>query len=182
MAAGVAAEPVLVDRLDELRRGLGRSRLERFGKRRHGCDLIAIGIRDQGSAVAIRTAADIARSTPNAGSRVLIADPGSLIPDPDKVQFRTWRRPWRSSAPRQTGSKFGNKALRAFEQQGYTVIPINPHEAEIEGHRAYRIGARRSWADRHGDGLRSASLRIACRRGARAEGRRGSLAEPRRRR
>ena len=24
--------------------------------------------------------------------------------------------------------KFGNKALRAFERQGYTVIPINPHE------------------------------------------------------
>jgi hypothetical protein len=33
--------------------------------------------------------------------------------------------------------KFGNKALRAFEQQGYTVIPINPHETEIEGHRTY---------------------------------------------
>src|SRR5262245_57351999 len=34
--------------------------------------------------------------------------------------------------------KFGNKALRAFEHQGYTVIPINPHESVIEGHRAYR--------------------------------------------
>lgn len=34
-------------------------------------------------------------------------------------------------------SKYGNKALRAFAQQGYTVIPINPHEAEIEGHRTY---------------------------------------------
>lgn len=33
--------------------------------------------------------------------------------------------------------KFGNKALRAFERQGYTVIPINPHEGEIEGHKAY---------------------------------------------
>jgi hypothetical protein len=33
--------------------------------------------------------------------------------------------------------KFGNKAVRAFEHQGYTVIPINPHEKEIEGHRAY---------------------------------------------
>lgn len=33
--------------------------------------------------------------------------------------------------------KFGNKALRAFEQQGYTVIPINPHETEVEGHKAY---------------------------------------------
>jgi uncharacterized protein len=34
--------------------------------------------------------------------------------------------------------KFGNKALRAFEHQGYVVIPINPHEGVIEGHRAYR--------------------------------------------
>lgn len=33
--------------------------------------------------------------------------------------------------------KFGNKALRAFAQQGYTVFPINPHEREIEGHPAY---------------------------------------------
>ena len=34
-------------------------------------------------------------------------------------------------------SKFGNKALRAFEHQGYRVIPINPHEQEVEGHKAY---------------------------------------------
>lgn len=34
-------------------------------------------------------------------------------------------------------AKYGNKALRAFERQGYTVIPINPHETDIEGHKAY---------------------------------------------
>jgi len=34
-------------------------------------------------------------------------------------------------------SKFGNKAVRAFRQQGYAVLPINPHETEIEGLRAY---------------------------------------------
>ena len=34
--------------------------------------------------------------------------------------------------------KFGNKALRAFETQGYTVIPINPNEADVEGHKTYR--------------------------------------------
>ena len=33
--------------------------------------------------------------------------------------------------------KFGNKALRAFAQRGYTVVPINPTETEVEGHRAY---------------------------------------------
>lgn len=34
-------------------------------------------------------------------------------------------------------AKFGNKALRAFANRGYTVIPINPTEAEIEGYRSY---------------------------------------------
>ena len=34
-------------------------------------------------------------------------------------------------------NKFGNRALRAFRQQGYTVVPINPHEAEVEGLKAY---------------------------------------------
>jgi predicted CoA-binding protein len=33
--------------------------------------------------------------------------------------------------------KFGNKALRAFRAQGYTVVPINPHETSVEGERAY---------------------------------------------
>jgi predicted CoA-binding protein len=33
--------------------------------------------------------------------------------------------------------KFGNKALRAFAHQGYTVIPINPTESDVEGYRAY---------------------------------------------
>lgn len=33
--------------------------------------------------------------------------------------------------------KFGNKALRAFKAQGYTVVPINPNEAEVEGMKAY---------------------------------------------
>jgi uncharacterized protein len=34
-------------------------------------------------------------------------------------------------------SKFGNRAVRAFRGQGYTVVPINPHETEIEGLKAY---------------------------------------------
>jgi predicted CoA-binding protein len=33
--------------------------------------------------------------------------------------------------------KFGNKALRAFVKRGYTVIPINPNEREVEGYRTY---------------------------------------------
>src|SRR6476619_3721242 len=34
--------------------------------------------------------------------------------------------------------KFGNRALRAYRDQGYTVVPINPHETEVEGLRSYR--------------------------------------------
>jgi predicted CoA-binding protein len=33
--------------------------------------------------------------------------------------------------------KFGNKAVRGYQLQGYTVIPINSHEAEVEGIPAY---------------------------------------------
>ncbi len=30
-------------------------------------------------------------------------------------------------------NKFGNKAFRAFQKKGYTVIPVNPNEPEVEG-------------------------------------------------
>jgi predicted CoA-binding protein len=33
--------------------------------------------------------------------------------------------------------KFGNKALRAFRDEGHTVIPINPNEREVEGLATY---------------------------------------------
>ena len=33
--------------------------------------------------------------------------------------------------------KFGNKALRAFQAEGHTVIPINPPETHVEGVKAY---------------------------------------------
>jgi predicted CoA-binding protein len=33
--------------------------------------------------------------------------------------------------------KFGNRAVRAFQRQGYTVVPINPHEHEVEGLKTY---------------------------------------------
>ena len=35
-------------------------------------------------------------------------------------------------------NKFGNKAVRAFQQQGYTVYPVNPKETEIEGLRVFK--------------------------------------------
>jgi uncharacterized protein len=38
-----------------------------------------------------------------------------------------------SSNPR----KFGNRAVRAFRRQGYTVIPINPNETQVDGLKAY---------------------------------------------
>ena len=34
-------------------------------------------------------------------------------------------------------SKFGNRAVRAFQAKGYTVVPINPHQTEVEGLKAY---------------------------------------------
>lgn len=34
-------------------------------------------------------------------------------------------------------SKFGNKAVRAYIQRGYTVYPINPKADQIEGVTAY---------------------------------------------
>ena len=30
-------------------------------------------------------------------------------------------------------AKFGNKAVRAFAQRGYTVFPVNPKETAVEG-------------------------------------------------
>jgi predicted CoA-binding protein len=35
-------------------------------------------------------------------------------------------------------TKFGNKAVRAHQQMGYTVYPVNPKGGEIEGLKAYR--------------------------------------------
>jgi predicted CoA-binding protein len=33
--------------------------------------------------------------------------------------------------------KFGNKAFRAFRDEGYNVVPINPNEASVEGVATY---------------------------------------------
>ena len=35
-------------------------------------------------------------------------------------------------------TKFGNKAVRAFLQRGYTVYPVNPKETQIEGLPAFK--------------------------------------------
>jgi len=34
-------------------------------------------------------------------------------------------------------SKYGNKAVRAFRQGGWTVYPVNPSATEVEGIKAY---------------------------------------------
>ncbi|HEX5011784.1 MAG TPA: CoA-binding protein [Planctomycetota bacterium] len=34
--------------------------------------------------------------------------------------------------------KYGNKAVRAYLRQGWTVYPVHPHAPQIEGLRAYR--------------------------------------------
>ena len=33
--------------------------------------------------------------------------------------------------------KWGNKAVRAFLEQGYAVYPVNPNETEVEGLQSY---------------------------------------------
>jgi predicted CoA-binding protein len=38
-------------------------------------------------------------------------------------------------------AKFGNKAVRAFQQRGYTVYPVNPKETRIEGLPCFRAMA-----------------------------------------
>ncbi|MEO7298372.1 MAG: CoA-binding protein, partial [Verrucomicrobiota bacterium] len=35
-------------------------------------------------------------------------------------------------------AKFGNKAVRAFQQTGYKVFPVNPAQTEIEGLPCFR--------------------------------------------
>ena len=35
-------------------------------------------------------------------------------------------------------AKFGNKAVRAYQQRGYDVFPVNPKGGQIEGLTAYR--------------------------------------------
>lgn len=35
-------------------------------------------------------------------------------------------------------NKFGNKAVRAFQQQGYEVFPVNPKEETVEGLQAFK--------------------------------------------
>ena len=35
-------------------------------------------------------------------------------------------------------NKYGNKAVRAFLRQGYTVYPVNPNEETVEGAKAFR--------------------------------------------
>ncbi len=34
-------------------------------------------------------------------------------------------------------AKWGNKAVRAFTEQGFTVYPVNPNEPEVEGLKTY---------------------------------------------
>jgi predicted CoA-binding protein len=60
--------------------------------------------------------------------------------DPDRHRFKEFMASTRVVAvigASSNRSKFGNRAVRAFRGQGYTVVPINPHETEIEGLKAY---------------------------------------------
>ena len=56
-------------------------------------------------------------------------------------------------------NKFGNKAFRAFQAEGHTVIPINPNERSVEGVPTYPSVTDVPETDRHGDRLRAAGHR-----------------------
>ena len=69
---------------------------------------------------------------------VVRSDPGSRTPDPGTVTIA----PMPQTVVAVIGAssnrnKFGNRALRAYERQGYTVLAINPNEREVEGHTTY---------------------------------------------
>jgi predicted CoA-binding protein len=58
--------------------------------------------------------------------------------DPDRDRFKeAMARVVAVIGASSNRNKFGNRAVRAFRGQGYTVVPINPHETEIEGLKAY---------------------------------------------
>jgi uncharacterized protein len=62
------------------------------------------------------------------GIRIPDTDPGTITVMPKIVAIIG------ASSNR---NKFGNRALRAYERQGFTVLAINPNETEVEGHRTY---------------------------------------------
>lgn len=45
--------------------------------------------------------------------------------------------PWAVVGASQDRAKYGNKVLRAYQQNGKTVYPINPKADEVEGLKAY---------------------------------------------
>ena len=58
--------------------------------------------------------------------------------------------------------KFGNKAVRAYQRQGWTVYPVNPKEAgaTIEGLRVYAIAGGDPGPARPGGALRAARVGV----------------------
>lgn len=45
--------------------------------------------------------------------------------------------PWAVVGASSNREKYGNKVLRAYQQRGMEVFPINPREPEVEGLKAY---------------------------------------------
>ena len=57
-------------------------------------------------------------------------------------------------------TKYGNKAVRAFKQQGYQVFPVNPKATEIEGLPVFPNISARSGSPQPGQRLFAISRRI----------------------
>ena len=89
----------------------------------------------------IRLSYATAMETLEEGSRRLIAFVGRHAPsargDEVKQNLAVMSKTVAVIGASSDRRKFGNRAVRAFQQNGYTVVPINPHERQVEGLRAY---------------------------------------------
>lgn len=63
--------------------------------------------------------------------------PTSLLVIPSLLPYLTCMQTVAILGASTDQSKFGNKAVRAFMQQGYQVFPVNPKESTVEGLTAY---------------------------------------------
>ena len=123
-----------------------------------------IGSTSSGAASAVRASSTFGeRGHDRYVTDVGLRDRRRQLPHPTRARARldagtidAWRRPSPSSAPRATATSSATRRCARSSSRAITVIPINPHETEVEGHTRVCVRARRARADRHGHRLRAA--------------------------